>query len=112
MQPQDYAAKPGEADYLRSAALKLLGEWAKPSKRDAITGLRQDLKDRDGLVAIEALKPVLAKVFSGSTLVRHEAAEMAKRAEGWQKPAPRYQRGVFAKYARSVSSAAIGAVTS
>ncbi len=75
----NYAAKPGEADYLRSAALKLLGEWAKPSKRDAITGLRQDLKDRDGLVAIEALKPVLAKVFSGSAVVRREAAEMAKK---------------------------------
>jgi hypothetical protein len=26
-------------------------------------------------------------------------------------PAPRYQRGVMAKYARQVSSAAVGAVT-
>ena len=34
----------------------------------------------------------------------------ARRAQ-WQAPPPRYRRGVLAKYARSVSSAAIGAVT-
>ncbi len=39
------------------------------------------------------------------------AAELAKRRAGWAPPAPRYQRGVMAKYANSVSSAAVGAVT-
>jgi dihydroxy-acid dehydratase len=38
-------------------------------------------------------------------------AELARRRDGWQPPAPRYTRGVFAKYARMVSSAAEGAVT-
>jgi dihydroxy-acid dehydratase len=37
--------------------------------------------------------------------------ELARRREGWTPPAPRYTRGVFAKYARSVSSASRGAVT-
>mgnify|MGYP001206390896 CR=1 FL=1 len=37
--------------------------------------------------------------------------ELAERRKGWQPPAPKYTRGVFAKYARSVSSAAEGAVT-
>jgi dihydroxy-acid dehydratase len=37
--------------------------------------------------------------------------ELARRREGWTPPAPRYTRGVFAKYARSVSSASKGAVT-
>lgn len=37
--------------------------------------------------------------------------ELAARMEGWQPPAPRYQHGVMAKYARLVSSAAEGAVT-
>lgn len=37
--------------------------------------------------------------------------ELAQRRAGWMAPAPRYARGVFAKYARSVSSAAEGAVT-
>ena len=37
--------------------------------------------------------------------------EMAKRLESWQQPAPRYTRGVLAKYARLVNSASLGAVT-
>ena len=37
--------------------------------------------------------------------------EMERRLEKWQQPAPRYTRGVLAKYARLVSSASLGAVT-
>ena len=38
-------------------------------------------------------------------------AELAKRKQGWAPPAPRYKRGVMAKYANTVSSASEGAVT-
>ncbi|MGH7290728.1 MAG: dihydroxy-acid dehydratase, partial [Myxococcota bacterium] len=38
-------------------------------------------------------------------------AELAKRRAAWRQPAPRYPRGVLAKYAKLVSSASIGAVT-
>ncbi|MGB4862946.1 MAG: dihydroxy-acid dehydratase [Tepidiformaceae bacterium] len=41
-----------------------------------------------------------------------DPAEMARRRETWQPRPPKYIRGVFAKYAASVSSAAEGAVTS
>ncbi|MCC6960809.1 MAG: dihydroxy-acid dehydratase [Dehalococcoidia bacterium] len=46
--------------------------------------------------------------------LRHEVdpAELARRKEGWTPRPPKYTRGVFAKYAASVSSAAQGAVTS
>lgn len=37
--------------------------------------------------------------------------EMARRSERWQQPAPRYTRGVLAKYAKLVNSASQGAVT-
>lgn len=37
--------------------------------------------------------------------------ELARRRKAWQAPAPRYTRGVLAKYARLVSSASLGAVT-
>jgi dihydroxy-acid dehydratase len=40
------------------------------------------------------------------------AAEAAARRRDWRPPAPRYTRGVMAKYAATVSSAAEGAVTS
>jgi dihydroxy-acid dehydratase len=39
------------------------------------------------------------------------AAEMKKRRKAWKKPAPRYTRGVLAKYAAHVTSASLGAVT-
>ena len=38
-------------------------------------------------------------------------AEMKSRLSQWKAPAPRYQSGVFAKYASRVSSASFGAVT-
>jgi len=41
-----------------------------------------------------------------------DEAELAKRREGWAPLPPRYTRGVLAKYARLVHSAAEGAVTS
>ncbi|MFQ3663966.1 MAG: dihydroxy-acid dehydratase [Chloroflexaceae bacterium] len=39
------------------------------------------------------------------------AEELARRRAAWTPPAPRYTRGVLAKYARLVSSASLGAVT-
>lgn len=38
-------------------------------------------------------------------------AEIARRLQAWRKPAPRYTRGVLAKYAATVASASEGAVT-
>jgi dihydroxy-acid dehydratase len=38
-------------------------------------------------------------------------AEIKRRAAQWRRPAPRYTSGVLAKYAKSVSSAHLGAVT-
>ncbi len=38
-------------------------------------------------------------------------AELARRRAAWKPPAPRYTRGVLAKYAQLVSSSSLGAVT-
>jgi dihydroxy-acid dehydratase len=38
-------------------------------------------------------------------------AELARRRAEWSQPEPRYENGVFAKYAASVGSAARGART-
>ena len=43
--------------------------------------------------------------------VRLSEAELAQRRAAWQPLPPRYTRGVLAKYARMVSSASVGAVT-
>lgn len=75
----NFAARSAEPDPLRISALKLLGEWAKPSRRDAVTGCRQELPDRDPKIAVEALKPVIAKVFAGSEDVRKEAVQVVAK---------------------------------
>ena len=38
-------------------------------------------------------------------------SEIARRRQAWKRPAPRYTRGVLAKYACQVASASQGAVT-
>ena len=38
-------------------------------------------------------------------------AELKQRKKSWKKPAPRYTRGMLAKYAVHVTSASLGAVT-
>jgi dihydroxy-acid dehydratase len=37
--------------------------------------------------------------------------EIVRRLAAYEPPRPRYEKGVMAKYARSVSSASIGAIT-
>ena len=65
-----------------------------------------------GLIAIvEDGDPI--SIDSGSRAVNLDLdeAEIAERMAKWRKPAPRYTRGVLAKYAATVSSASEGAVT-
>jgi dihydroxy-acid dehydratase len=75
-----------------------------------------------GHVAPEAAQGgPIAAVRNGDTVVfdipqrqlRVELSEeeMCSRMTKWKAPAPRYPRGVFAKYAATVSSASQGAVT-
>jgi len=48
---------------------------------------------------------------SNNLTLHVEATEIAARLNKWQQPAPKYTRGVLAKYAKLVSSASTGAVT-
>jgi dihydroxy-acid dehydratase len=75
-----------------------------------------------GHVAPEAqLGGPIAAVYEGDTItfdipdrkltLNVPEAEIAKRLAAWKAPEPRFKRGVFAKYANSVSSASEGAVT-
>jgi dihydroxy-acid dehydratase len=49
-------------------------------------------------------------VAEGTLDLLVDGAEVAARLAGWQPPAPRYTRGVLAKYAKLVGSASRGAV--
>jgi dihydroxy-acid dehydratase len=60
------------------------------------------LKEAD-VITIDASKRELS--------VKLSDAELASRRAAWKAPAPRYTKGVLAKYAKLVSSASEGAVT-
>jgi len=74
-----------------------------------------------GHVAPEAYEGgTIALVHEGDTItidahtltlrLEVDDAELARRRAAWQRPAPRYTRGVMAKFAKSASSASAGAV--
>jgi dihydroxy-acid dehydratase len=74
-----------------------------------------------GHVSPEAyLGGLIALVHEGDTItidahklalhLNVDEAEIARRRAGWVQPAPRYTRGVLAKFARNASSASLGAV--
>lgn len=76
-----FAARAAESDLTRAFALKLLGDWADPPRRDHVTGLITDLKKRPESIAVEALRPVIAQVFHGNEAVHAEAARVATKFE-------------------------------
>lgn len=70
-----FAARQSEPDYTRAFALKLLGDWAKPPRRDPISGLTLDIPARDAKPAADALLKAGAGIFAGSDIVRKEASQ-------------------------------------
>ena len=65
-----------------------------------------------GLIAfVQEGDPIEIDVPARKLHVEIAPAELARRQAGWAPPAPRYTRGVMAKYANTVSTAAEGATT-
>jgi quinoprotein glucose dehydrogenase len=74
-----FAARSDAPEKLRIEAVKMLGDWAKPSNRDRITGLWQPLSPRDPKIATEALRTKLGGLFASSDKVRQEVTKVAAR---------------------------------
>jgi quinoprotein glucose dehydrogenase len=74
-----FAARTGTPEKMRVEALKMLGEWAKPGRRDRVTGLTQDLGTRDATLSVAALKANLGAIFTGPDAVRKEATTVAAK---------------------------------
>jgi len=65
-----------------------------------------------GLLALVKNGDAITIDASTRSLTLHvPAKEIAARKAKWKRPAPRYRRGVLAKYAASVTTASLGAVT-
>jgi quinoprotein glucose dehydrogenase len=75
----NFAARADVPDVQRALALRMLGDWASPPRRDYITGLTQKIASRPANVAVEALTGVLGKVFAAPDAVRKEATGVAAK---------------------------------
>ncbi|HSP64820.1 MAG TPA: dihydroxy-acid dehydratase, partial [Candidatus Deferrimicrobium sp.] len=67
---------------------------------------------RGPLAAVRDGDMVTIDVDSGRIDLDISDAEMAERLRGWTPPPPRYPSGALAKYAATVGSASLGALTS
>lgn len=65
-------------------------------------GLIAVVRDGDGITIDATARTITLEVSED---------ELDNRLSAWTQPAPRYRRGVLAKYARQVTSASLGAVT-
>jgi dihydroxy-acid dehydratase len=63
------------------------------------------------IAAIEDGDVVVVDAEAGELRIELSDDELAERLARWTPPEPRYGGGVFAKYAKDVSSASTGAVT-
>jgi dihydroxy-acid dehydratase len=63
------------------------------------------------LAAVHDGDMIVVDIEGRQLRVELSETELSKRMGGWQPPAPHYKTGVMAKYANSVSSASMGAVT-
>ncbi|HEY7884721.1 MAG TPA: dihydroxy-acid dehydratase [Cellvibrionaceae bacterium] len=63
------------------------------------------------IALVEDGDEIIIDAIVNSIELRVDEQELARRRLEWQQPALRYSRGVLAKYAKTVSSASLGAVT-
>jgi quinoprotein glucose dehydrogenase len=78
-----YAGRSDARETLRALAVRMLGDWAKPPRRDYITGLTQDLPPRPREDAVGALVPpkVLGLVARSPKAVRTEFVAAARKLD-------------------------------
>jgi quinoprotein glucose dehydrogenase len=74
-----FAARADVPVALRVEAVKMLGTWSQPGRRDRITGETQNLGSRDGALAASAMRQHLGGIFAGPDSLREEAARIAGR---------------------------------
>lgn len=75
----DHAANPQGYDGTRVVALRMLGDWAKPPRRDYVTGATQKIDPRPQAQASAAVTSVLAKIFASPDEVRKAATATASK---------------------------------
>jgi dihydroxy-acid dehydratase len=94
-----------------SVALMTDGRFSGATHGFMIAHIVPEAADRGPLAAVKSGDIINIDVKKRRLDVELPAAEIRKRLAKWKAPKPRYTTGVFAKYAKTVSHASIGAIT-
>lgn len=73
----DFAARSDAPEAMRLEALDMLADWANPSGHDRVINYWRPLGPRDPAIAVAALRPTLARIFTGNDTMQQTAAKMA-----------------------------------
>ena len=95
-----------------SVALMTDGRFSGATHGFMIAHIVPEAAERGPIAAIKSGDTINIDVKKRRLDVEVSAAELKKRLAKWKAPRPRYTSGVFAKYAKMVSNASEGAVTS
>jgi dihydroxy-acid dehydratase len=94
-----------------SVALMTDGRFSGATHGFMIAHIVPEAADRGPIAAVKSGDIINIDVKKRRLDVELPAAEIRKRLATWKAPKPRYTTGVFAKYAKTVSHASIGAIT-
>ncbi|HEU4440359.1 MAG TPA: dihydroxy-acid dehydratase [Methylomirabilota bacterium] len=94
-----------------SVALMTDGRFSGATHGFMIAHIVPEAADRGPIAAVKSGDIINIDVKKRRLDVEIPAGEIRKRLAKWKAPKPRYTTGVFAKYAKTVSHASIGAIT-
>jgi dihydroxy-acid dehydratase len=94
-----------------SVALLTDGRFSGATRGLMVGHVAPEAASRGPLAALQEGDSIIIDIEARRLDVELPDTEIAVRLSKWQKPAPRYTSGVFAKYAALVSSASEGAIT-
>ena len=94
-----------------SAGCRVEAEARRPVREERLGGGAQRASVDHAELLVEDGDEITIDAEADTINVALSHDEFELRRAAWRQPEPRYRRGVLAKYARTVSSASLGAVT-
>ena len=86
------------------------GRFSGATRRASIGHVSPEAADGGPIAFVQDGDRIAIDMINGTLTLKVDAAELARRREGWVAPPPKINQGYLARYARFVSSASEGAV--
>ena len=95
----------------QDVALITDGRFSGGSHGFVVGHLTPEAQEGGPIALVETGDEIIIDAEANTITLNIDDAELERRRAAWTAPPPRYTRGVLAKYAKTVSSASLGAIT-